>query len=537
MNRKGCVLVIDDLQKWRDIIAETLDRGGFDVSVVSSTVEALEKLDHNLYHLLISDIRMEDSDPDNIEGIELLRELKKRDLVEALKIVMVSAYGTQKIIREAFMSFNVVDFQSKDDFDNREFRKLVQNVFEEKLEINLGLEIHWQNIDEPKDIVLNLALVDGQRVKRDTPLQERIAGELDDLLCRLFYRAESILVRPMTPGGSGSSVLRVVPFFATGGGQAVVVKFGGVEAIKKEKRNFVDYVQPFVGGARITTILDDRRTFKLGGIVYSLLGVVSDQVEDFGSFYEHAEISHIRDVLDHIFRDTCGAWYANLSKLQPYNLTDDYQERLGFTQKKLEEAFESLRKSVQGKDILHFSSLIEQRTFINPIPAVAEKRLIRPTYTCTTHGDFNPQNILIDRDKHSWLIDFQSAGPGHIMRDVAALDSAVRYQLLASEDATLDDRLDMEQALNQCTKFSELEKLTSAFPTKNQALAKTFATVVHIRKLARQLVAQNPNDDMSEYYIALLYNGLNNIRFHSLKTVQREHALLSASLLAEKLGL
>jgi DNA-binding NtrC family response regulator len=69
MNRKGCVLVIDDLQNWRDIIAETLDRGGFDVSVVSSTIEAFEKLDQSLYHLLISDIRMEDSNPDNIEGI------------------------------------------------------------------------------------------------------------------------------------------------------------------------------------------------------------------------------------------------------------------------------------------------------------------------------------------------------------------------------------------------------------------------------------------------------------------------------------
>jgi thiamine kinase-like enzyme len=440
-------------------------------------------------------------------------------------------------MREAFMSFNVVDFQSKDDFDNREFRKLVQNIFEEKLEINLSLVIHWQDINEPKDIVLNLALADGQRVKRDTPLQERIAAELEDLLCRLFHRAESILVRPMTSGSSGSSVLRVEPFFTYGGGQAVVVKFGNIDVIKKEKHNFMNYVQPFVGGARITTILDDRRTFKLGGIVYSLLGVVGDQVEDFGSFYKHADISQVRDVLGHIFRDTCGAWYANLSKLQPYNLTEDYQERLGLTQKKLEEAFESLRKSVQGKEKLHFSSVSEQQTFTNPILAVADKRLVRPTYTCTTHGDFNPQNILVDRDKHSWLIDFQSAGPGHIMRDVAALDSAVRYQLLSPEAATLDERLAMEQTLNQCTKFSELDKLVTIFPTKNQDLAKTFATVVHIRKLARQLIAQNPNDDMSEYYIALLYNGLNNIRFHSLKTVQREHALLSASLIAEKLGL
>jgi hypothetical protein len=109
--------------------------------------------------------------------------------------------------------------------------------------------------------------------------------------------------------------------------------------------------------------------------------------------------------------------------------------------------------------------------------------------------------------------------------------------LLSPEDATLDERLDMEQTLNQCAKFSELDELATAFPTENQALAKNFASVIYIRKLARQLVAQNPSDDMGEYYIALLYNGLNNIRFHSLKTVQREHALLSASLIAKQLGL
>src|SRR5258706_4616405 len=537
MIRKGRVLVIDDQESWRLLLKETLLMGDFDVEVVSSTAEALDKIDHNFFHLLISDIRMEDTDPANIGGIELLRELKRRGLTDALMIIIVSAYGTQETMREAFMEFNVVDFQSKDDFDNREFRKLVQGIFAKKMEDNLNLMIHWQDVNGPKDIVINLALENGQRIKQDTSLQERIATELDDLLCRLFCRAESILARPMTPGSSGSSVLRVEPFYSSGGGQAVVVKFGHIEAIKKEKRNFVEYVQPFIGGARITTILDDRRTFKLGGIVYSLLGVVGDQVEDFDSFYKHNDVSQVRDVLDHIFRDTCAAWYANLSKLQPHNLTDDYQERLGFTQKKLEAAFENLRKSVQGKDTLHFSSLSEQQTFINPILAVADKHLVRPTYICTTHGDFNPQNILVDRDKHTWLIDFPSAGPGHIMRDVAALDSAVRYQLLSPEDASLDERLDMEQVLSQSTKFSELDRLATAFPPKNPALAKTFATVVHIRKLARQLIVQNPNDDMGEYYIALLYNGLNNIRFHSLKTVQREHALLSASLIAEKLGL
>jgi len=55
--------------------------------------------------------------------------------------------------------------------------------------------------------------------------------------------------------------------------------------------------------------------------------------------------------------------------------------------------------------------------------------------------------------------------------------------------------------------------------------------------MARKLVEANPVDDISEYYIALLYNALNTLRFSSLSPVQREHALLCASLLADRLGL
>ena len=51
------------------------------------------------------------------------------------------------------------------------------------------------------------------------------------------------------------------------------------------------------------------------------------------------------------------------------------------------------------------------------------------------------------------------------------------------------------------------------------------------------MVEFNPDDDISEYYIALLYIALNTLCYSSLPPVQREHALLSASLLADHLAL
>jgi hypothetical protein len=436
----------------------------------------------------------------------------------------------------------VADFLSKDEFSNRAFLESVRQVFFKKVNINLKLDVLWQQVNGPQQVVLNLE-VDGIRLKRNPTLQSQVALELDDLLCRLFHQAKSVLVRPLSLGQSSTGVLWVQPFYTTGGGRAVVVKFGGLHKIEEEYANFKEYVQPFIGGGRNSTVLNVRRTPHLGGITYSLLGADDDHLEDFGSFYRQADASQIKVVLDQLFLGTCRAWYANAGQLHPYNLTADYQEMLGFTLEKLEHALSELlqksvlQKSMQGKQKLFFKSLNNELAFTNPVLAMAGPSLMRPTYISTTHGDFNQHNLLVDTTGHTWLIDFQATGRGHILRDIAQLDSEIRFILLAPEEATLEERLQMEEALCSIERFSQVEQLVNNFPTENRALAKTYATIVHLRTLAHKLVAQNPSDDISEYYIALFYNAVNTLRFYSLPSRQREHALLCASLLADRLGL
>ena len=283
MNRQGRVLVVDDLERWREQLVETLQRNGFYADSASKVTQVLERLDETFYHLLLLDVRLVDADPSNQEGIDLLDELDKRGLSDAIKIMILSAYGTKEQMRIAFAKHKVVDFLSKDNFTKQLFLESVQQVFSEEVKINLALEIIWQQAAGSEQVVLNLE-VNGTRVKRDTPLQKRMAAELDDLLCRLFNQAKSVLVQPLVPGQSGTGVLRAQPFYITGGGRAVIVKFGAVDKIEEEHHNFKKFIQPFVGGGRNTTVLDLSRTAHLGGIIYSLLGVSNDQLEDLGSF-------------------------------------------------------------------------------------------------------------------------------------------------------------------------------------------------------------------------------------------------------------
>jgi hypothetical protein len=193
-------------------------------------------------------------------------------------------------------------------------------------------------------------------------------------------------------------------------------------------------------------------------------------------------------------------------------------------------------KGVQGKRQLYFDSL-SGRAFTNPLAIISERQFMRPTYVCTTHGDLNESNILVDGSGHAWLIDFESTGLGHILRDIAELDTVVRFNLLTPEEATLSERLKMEEALCGAERFSGTGQLLDNFETDNAALAKAFATSVQLRTIAGEIMAKNPNADLDEYHITQIYFAVNSLRFLSWRVVQRQHALLSASLLADRLGL
>src|SRR5204863_8592058 len=105
----GHILIVDDEPKWCEHLMEILNREGYVTEAVTTAKEALDSLHRGIYHLLILDIRLEDNDRSNNDGMALLKSLKNRGLDEATKIIMLSAHGTKEQMRTAFRDFNVVD--------------------------------------------------------------------------------------------------------------------------------------------------------------------------------------------------------------------------------------------------------------------------------------------------------------------------------------------------------------------------------------------------------------------------------------------
>ena len=301
MRRQGCILIVDDLETWREQITSALQRGGFQVEAVPTLAEGYARLYTNLYHVLILDICMNENDLDNVDGIKLLQGLYQQKATEAIKIIMLSAHETKEQMREAFHDYKVAHFLSKTQFNNQVILKAVKEALND---INLSLEIHWKE-SGAAEAVLDLT-IGGNRVEGNSELQKQMAEELEDLLCRLFKDAKNILVQPLIPGHSGASVLYAQPHYETrGASRPVVVKFGDVKKIEEEYENFKTYVQHFLGGGRNTTVMDVRYTPHLGGIIYTFLGTSQERLTNFGEFYLENKLPQITKVLKGLFEDTC----------------------------------------------------------------------------------------------------------------------------------------------------------------------------------------------------------------------------------------
>jgi CheY-like chemotaxis protein len=83
--RGGRVLMVDDEPEVGELYAEILRREGIDVTPVSSGREALERLQHEPFDLVVSDLRMPD-----VDGPELYRALAKRPGGHASRMIFIT---------------------------------------------------------------------------------------------------------------------------------------------------------------------------------------------------------------------------------------------------------------------------------------------------------------------------------------------------------------------------------------------------------------------------------------------------------------
>ena len=424
MRCKAKVLIVDDEALWLDLFAELLQELELEVVKASSYNQAVEFINQDYFHIVISDVRLVDADEKNEQGLKILAYIDDVGLGDVITKIVVTGYGTVPMSRQSFMKYKIYDFLSKygsdgKGFDEDDFKKTINSALEERVNINPDLMIAYVHGLSSDEMIDKICYSCGETTV------EILQWELDDLIRKLFPDADKLIVSPVSGGHSRSCVVKVEPIYENKGqASALIMKIGLVDEIQKESKNFKE-LKTFTGGQRYTTLEKTVRTRLLGGIKYSLV----DKTVNFNTYYQTNNTTSICAVFDDLFNKTCRRWYENRQPRRIQNMLDLYWKPANTQYEKLIDCFQHMFPRYLNKKQISFPNL--DGDFINPLYcSFANNEPIHlPVHTSMTHGDLYGENLLIDRDSHTWLIDFYRTGEGHIFRDFVALELTIKFQL------------------------------------------------------------------------------------------------------------
>ena len=125
------LLIIDDEENMRHMLAAMLGRSGYQVETAADGLEALQMIERTFYDFILCDIKMP-----NMDGMKFLKSA--RDKIRASTVIVMSAYGTIDTAIEA-MKLGAYDYISKP-FKSDEVHMALKKAEERE---NLKKENRW----------------------------------------------------------------------------------------------------------------------------------------------------------------------------------------------------------------------------------------------------------------------------------------------------------------------------------------------------------------------------------------------------------
>ncbi len=89
MDKKSKILVVDDIPEYLDVIEVMLSEK-FDIEKAKTLKEAMEKTEEIKPDIAVVDVRLNEEDESNKEGLEFLKWIKKN--YPTIPVIMISAY-------------------------------------------------------------------------------------------------------------------------------------------------------------------------------------------------------------------------------------------------------------------------------------------------------------------------------------------------------------------------------------------------------------------------------------------------------------
>lgn len=125
-NERHRILVVDDLQDWCETIGGLLEDEGYNVQTAGSRTSALELLQADNFDLAVLDVRLDEQDEDNVEGLDLADKIKQHS--PNVKVVIITGYDTKDLVRKALEPDPQGQTLAEDFIPKTETERLVKTV-------------------------------------------------------------------------------------------------------------------------------------------------------------------------------------------------------------------------------------------------------------------------------------------------------------------------------------------------------------------------------------------------------------------------
>lgn len=522
----GRILVVEDLRDVRATIMGLLADEGYMVTGVATYDEAVRLLQDTRFHLCVLDVRLDEADKDNEAGIQLLHHI--RELDPTIASIILTGHAKVHMVQDALRPAHdgvppAYSFLEK--YELGDLPRVVGLAFEKAIRINWSLVIKDRG-----QAISKLA----RRLRfevREKPDEDVLAEEIAEILRKLFYDCSRIIVEPPQRGYSSAAVFKVTPWYRDKGeGEALIVKIGERGIAEREMERYKQYVAGMVGGHRVPKGLDLVYTRSMTGILYSFAGLGA--ARDFSDFFVEADTVAVQAVIHNLYMETCHPWQQNLEPVpEAVDLRELFFQHLWLNDSSLKHA---LNHIMGGRHPFEYTNdgQIQLGTDIllgNPLSLLYEDRWRQRPYVSIIHGDLQGYNVLVDRHREAWLIDFAGTTHGPTAQDYAMFE--VFLLVSASNSPSWRECYQWHQSLFEAASLTAvpLPRELSLF----EDIKKAHAAILTIRRLA---FGDAVSLTEQEYLSALFFNALKLITIMNLPASQRDNALIAAALVAQRLS-
>ncbi len=123
--QKPKILIIEDDKDWRERLAGYLPNENYQLEVAGKYPVAERLLKEKSFNMIVLDLRLIE-DSEDFEGMRLLRLLQERE--EKMPVIIVSAHGTVEHVKDAFKTYHIHDYLSKQEFNRGKYQETVKKA-------------------------------------------------------------------------------------------------------------------------------------------------------------------------------------------------------------------------------------------------------------------------------------------------------------------------------------------------------------------------------------------------------------------------